>query len=436
MKLLVGLLLLLAACIALQLDLLVIMLALLAALYLLVRRATHHWAQAVVATRRCNRTIAEVGDVAQVDLSIVNRSALPIVWLFVEDLLPPASFAAPSAPLAIDGDRALVMRLNPGQSHQWTYRLTCRRRGYFQVGPLVLETGDVFGFDRKFRVLAEPNYLLVLPQVIPLEAYDVTSRRPIGEIVMTHRLFEDPTRIRGVRDYQPGDPLRQIHWRATARTGKLHSKIYEPSCLAGATIVIDFHEASYSQGDEPVRSELAVTAAASIANTLFEAGQQLGLLSNGRDAVDRIRTEGWQGDARTRDQSRRQVEMMETTDRLRPVAVPTNKSPDRMINCLHALARLEKTDGLSFVELLAGHAHTLPRDATVIAIVGRVTLEIAVALGNLRHLGFAVTAVVNCYDVEHYARASGLLLNEGIQPRHLRDESSIPSICARQIAVA
>ena len=67
------------------------------------------------------------------------------------------------------------------------------------------------------------------------------SRRPIGDVRLTHRLYEDPTRIAGVRPYEAGDPLNRIHWRATARTGRLHSKVYEPSTLAGATILLDFH---------------------------------------------------------------------------------------------------------------------------------------------------------------------------------------------------
>ena len=95
--------------------------------------------------------------------------------------------------------------------------------------------------------LSEPSFVLVYPEVIPLEGFDIASRRPIGEVRMSHRLFEDPTRIAGVRGYQSGDPLNRIHWRATARTGALHSKIYEPSTVAGATILLDFHEQSFDR---------------------------------------------------------------------------------------------------------------------------------------------------------------------------------------------
>ena len=75
------------------------------------------------------------------------------------------------------------------------YQLTPTRRGYYQLGPLVLETGDLFGLHRRYRVLTEPQFLLVLPKVLPLAGYEVASKRPIGEVRMSYRLFEDPTRI-------------------------------------------------------------------------------------------------------------------------------------------------------------------------------------------------------------------------------------------------
>ena len=113
------------------------------------------------------------------------------------------------------------------------YQLRCNMRGYYQIGPLVLETGDLFGLHRRWRVLTHPHFVLVYPEVVPLEGYGLASRRPIGEVRMVHRLYEDPTRIAGVRAYQAGDPLNRVHWRATARTGQLHSKVYEPSTVAG-----------------------------------------------------------------------------------------------------------------------------------------------------------------------------------------------------------
>src|SRR5262249_30718006 len=163
---------------------------------------------------------------------------------------------------------------------------------------------------------------------------------PIGEIRLTHRLYEDPTRIAGVREYEAGDPLNRVHWRATARTGLLHCKIYEPSTIAGATILLDFHQAGYHARREPVRSELAVTTAASLAHAVYQMGQQIGVVTNGRDAADRIRQEGWAHDYRTREAARKNASMRDESDRLQPVVVETRRGAEQFQRILETLARV------------------------------------------------------------------------------------------------
>ena len=433
MKWLIAAILLLFVALALNLMLLVYAMYAMIGIILVSQWVTSRWAQAMNAERTCDIEMAEIGDVVPVMVKLEHAGRFPIAWLLVEDMLEQKSLSFQPPSLDVKGKRLEVMKLNPGDKKQLFYQLQCNRRGYYQVGPLVLETGDMFGLNRRYRVLTEPIFLLVLPKVIAVGSYDIASRRPIGEVVMTHRLFEDPTRIAGVRKYQQGDPLARVHWRATARTGKLQSKIYEPSTLAGATVVLDFHKESFDHKHEPVRSELAVTAAASIANALQEMGQQVGLVSNGRDAVDRIREEGWKGDQRTREEAKKSAIRMAESDRLRPVIVPTRKSPEQMVYISKALARLEKTDGLKLSQLVIEAAADIPRDASVIVIVSTINMENAVALGALARQGYSVEAVVNCHSQEEFVTVSGPLLAEGIMTRHLRDEAAISGICEEQM---
>src|SRR5215469_9741473 len=138
------------------------------------------------------------------------------------------------------------------------YRVKFLMRGYYQLGPLLLETGDVFGLHRRYRVATEPHFVLVMPKVLALEGYNLASRRPIGEIRVAHRLFEDPTRLASIRPYQQGDPLNRIHWRATARTGEIHSRVYENSRVAGATFLLDFHASNYPGSEGTASAELAI----------------------------------------------------------------------------------------------------------------------------------------------------------------------------------
>jgi uncharacterized protein (DUF58 family) len=202
--------------------------------------------------------------------------------------------------------------------------------------------------------------------------------------------------------------------------------------VAGSTILLDFHASSYDKKYEPTRSELAISAAASIANAIYLLGQQVGLVTNARDAVDRIRYEGWASDHRTRAAARTGAELRPTSDRLRPLVVETRRGADQLQRILQTLARAEFTDGLKLPELVLECASRLPRDATVIAILPRVTAEGALALGTLRRRGLAVTAILNLFDDYEFAQQSGLLLAEGVETRFLRNEASLADICNRQ----
>jgi uncharacterized protein (DUF58 family) len=393
------------------------------------RMLSRAWIQNLSAERECNRLSANVGERIAVVIQIRNRGVLPIAWLLLEDVLPMAALVFKPPSLSVQGRRMQLAMLGSRGKSTLFYQIVCNRRGYHQIGPLVLETGDVFGLHRRFRVATEPHFVLVYPQVVPLAGYDIASRRPIGEIRLQHRLYEDPTRIAGVRQYEAGDPLNRVHWRATARTGLLHSKVYESSTIAGATILLDFHKASHAAKDEPYRSELAVTAAASLANAVYEMGQQIGFVSNARDAVDRIRTEGWQHDIRSRAAARQSASMLEESDRLRPLVIPTRSGPEQLMQIMQTLARAELTDGMNFGQLVSETISRLPRDATVVAILPSAEPESIVALQMLHRRGYAVAAILNFYDDWEFGRAAVVLAAGGITAHHLKDEASVASVC-------
>ncbi len=395
------------------------------------RLLSHTWARNITAQRECNRLTAEIGDTVAVIVTLKNQGVLPIGWLLAEDLLPRRAIMFRPPSLKLQGHRMQLQMIRPRGEKRILYQLTCNRRGYYQVGPTVVETGDLFGLHRRFRVVTEPHFLLVFPAVIPLEGFEIASRRPIGEVRMTYRLYEDPTRIAGVRSYQPGDPLNRVNWHATARTGELHSKVYEPSTIAGATILLEFHTGSHPAHNEPYRSELAVTAAASIANAVYEMGQQIGLVTNGRDAVDRIRVEGWDFDPQTRRQARQSASMLERSERLQPVIVPTRRGVEQLRRILETLARVELTDGLDLPQLIDETESQLPRDATVITILPQVTTQTVITLQDLRRRGFAVSAILNIHDEFDFAGAAGPLEGIGVDTHHLKDEQSIPRVCQR-----
>jgi uncharacterized protein (DUF58 family) len=458
-----GALALLALSVVLRLEYLVFALYVFLGLLALSRHWARRWTDWIEVERRGSRTEAEIGEHARIQVTLRNRGRGRIPWLLIEESLPQDALRQTPPRIRAGPGRITVVSLRPGESRVLSYEVEFLQRGYYPFGPLLLESGDLFGLHRRYRLASEPCFVLVRPKVVPLLGYDLASRRPIGEVRLRHRFFEDPTRIAGVRPYEKGDPLNRVHWRATARTGTLHSKVFEPSCVAGATLLLDFHRdgflgrhraelaaevarqlaavraterAADFGGPEVAWVELAVTTVASLANAVYQQGQQIGFVSNGRDAADRLREEGWKGEFRSRQVAARRLTERPPNDRLQPVSVETRRGPEQLRRILDTLARLELTDGLSFADMVSEAIGRLPRDATVAAVLTRVPEETAVALGTLRRAGFSVTAVMVSFEETEYLdwasppEWADRLLAEGIAFRRVRDEASLEQLCA------
>ena len=170
---------------------------------------------------------------------------------------------------------------------------------------------------------------------------------------------------------------------------------------------------------------------ASLANVVYQLGQQIGFVTNARDAADRIRLEGFRHEFTTRDAALDDVTKMPESDRLQPVIVPTRRGPDQLMRILESLARAELTDGLTFPQLVTETVGRMPRDATVIAVLPDVPPETAIALGTLKRHGFAVTAVVVMFpDEDDYPDCIGRLMAERIDVRNVQDEETLSTLCS------
>jgi len=385
--------------------------------------------------RHCSRAKAEIGDNATVSIEVRYRKALPIPWLIIEDVIPER--------LEAEGERALALLMLPFGRRSMKYRVNCRYRGYHQIGPTVLESGDFFGLVRRFRTGSDRNFITVYPKVVPIGHWGIRTRRPIGEVIVRQRLHEDPTRLAGVRYYQRGDPLNRIHWRATARTGELHSRVYEHSTLIGANIVLDFHQPSWEEASEKQvetpaapptdwfdNAEFAVTVAASLAAFVIEQKQCVGFISNGGDAAERIRKEIMAESTDTRTEAMQIAREEESVDRLRPVEVPPQKGDAQWAQLMETFAHLEVRDGRTCAQLINDEYESWPREASLLLIVPALPPALLQQIARLRDAGFLVTAFV-VRNEEEYVVGRARLAAEHIDVIHVRTERDLD-----QVAVA
>ncbi|MDI7275955.1 MAG: DUF58 domain-containing protein [Anaerolineae bacterium] len=300
------------------------------------------------------------GEQPLVRLEIHNRGYLPVLWLRIHDSLP-IEVRSPNF-------YHQALSLLPRERVTLSYRLDCHRRGYYRLGPLALEAGDLLGTTRVSLSYDDADTLIVYPRIIPLTDLGLPSRTLYGSLRSKQRIFEDPSRVLGVRDYVPGDSLRHVAWKTSAIVGRLQVKRYQPAIALDTTVLVDLDRASYSQMRLYVATELAIVVAASLANWLVEHRQAVGLCTNGRDPLAADEEGGRQGGTL-----------------LRP-----RKGRDALMRVLDLLARVEISEGQDFPSLLQRHTGRLPWGSTLAIVTGRVGDALFEALAHLRRAGFSL----------------------------------------------
>lgn len=212
-----------------------------------------------------------------------NRKLLPLPWLQVSNkIMPPLALAThTSASIKRKDTLAGTWLLWPMQRVTRVYSLRCLERGYHTFGPVELNSSDPLGWLENSKLAVTGKSMVVYPPIVPMESLGFSSVHPLGESVTPHALFEDPLRFAGVRDYAPGDDLRRVHWKATARAGEMRSKMYEPPALRRLLVVMDvWNYMPELHGADLELQELTITAAASLAIWGLEEGYQVGMLAN------------------------------------------------------------------------------------------------------------------------------------------------------------
>ncbi|MCX6027989.1 MAG: DUF58 domain-containing protein [Chloroflexi bacterium] len=270
------LLLLLAIAILLRLDFVYYLVYVLAGTYML----ANWWTGRSLGRLRLHRHFTDhafLGETVGVEIEVENTSWWPVPWLRCEEAPPPTITASSRI--------RQVVALRPKERLRLRYDLLGTHRGYYELGPTLLGAGDLFGFAESQGRYDESDHLTVYPRVIPLARVELTSRSPYGTIKSQQPIFADPARVNGVRDYQPGDPLRAVNWKSSARVGHLMVKKYEPAVSLATVIALEMNTTSYTRQVQLQASEWGIVVAASLANYLVGQRQAVGLVCTGADPL-------------------------------------------------------------------------------------------------------------------------------------------------------
>lgn len=325
------------------------------------------------------RQRAFLGETVEVQLNLTNKSRLGVPWLQIHESIPPELRLEPST------QRALSLKGKESQS--FSYHVKALQRGYYRLGPLQLSSGDLFGLVQPRHGVLPPGYLTVYPRIISLTQLGLPSRLPFGTIGGRQKLFEDPARPMGVRDFRSGDSLRQINWKASAHTQNLLVRTLEPAISLETMILLDLHSAAYERRERHYSTEWAIVTAASIATFLINQRQAVGLASNG---IDPLRQ---QEGARVFDETtgRLLFEPEATTNQsVQFAAAPINPRSGRphLMKILEVLARLTPRDTTPLPEWSPRVTASLGWGITVVAITAKGDAATCNALHQLTRSGY------------------------------------------------
>lgn len=182
----------------------------------------------------------------------------------------------------------LIPPVPPRREVTVTYKFVPLKRGELHLGPVTLERRDPWGLFVRRATASATMSLLVHPRVLPVEI-SLAGNRIGQEGGTADRDVLGSNQFHTLREYVIGDELRQIHWRSSARVGKLMVKQLVDNPLPRALVLLDNDIRSYVK---PEDFEEAVDAAASIGTAIVQAGLPVALRTTGEDAgVEILRAE-------------------------------------------------------------------------------------------------------------------------------------------------
>ena len=220
--------------------------------------------------RRIHLPWASVGDSVPEQLMVINKSRFPAVWVEITD-----ETNAHSAPIRLVSDVGPRITRRRHPSHLF------KRRGLYTLGPTLLRTGDPFGIYKLTLHDQNSNTILVMPPQLPLTQLRIAPGGWAGDHQRRRSALVREISDAGVRNYVPGDSLRQIHWHASAHNDTLIVRQLEAATSEDWWIFVDLDATAQAGIDQDSTLELSIVLAASLVSRGVKEHRRVGLAMAG-----------------------------------------------------------------------------------------------------------------------------------------------------------
>ena len=238
-------------------------------------------------TRAFSRPTFFTGEEGELIEVVRNDKPLIIPWLRIESRISPYIRLGRQDNLHVSGEMyyCSLFTIMPRQQIRRRHRVRFLHRGYYDLGSVSLTAGDNLGLLRSYRTQELSVPVLVYPQLLDASQLPVPMSRTLGELVRRRQLLEDPLLVRGIRPYHPGDPVRDIHWPATARTGEVHIRVHDYTAKTRLLVVLNMQSEELQWRDHLAEQDIAVaeygiSLAATLCVESLRAGLAAGFATN------------------------------------------------------------------------------------------------------------------------------------------------------------
>jgi len=211
------------------------------------------------------------GDPIDVTIRVTNDTDHDLADIEIEDHVP-----LPLTPES--GLNSIPLSLRPQESLEWTYRISPAKRGHYIVGPISIQYADLLGFYRRRTQRLQEDSFTVLPTIEKIGTLDLRARRVgawSGQV--PSRRVGAGTEFYELRLYNPGDELRRINWKASARAGRLVTNEFESEHVTDVLLIVDSTEDVASSIFKFDLTEFQLTLAGSLSSQLLLQGNRVGL---------------------------------------------------------------------------------------------------------------------------------------------------------------
>ncbi len=170
--------------------------------------------------------------------------------------------------------------VNKKGARELSYTICGKKRGLYKVGPTVVKFVDfcgIFSFEMEFDTKRE---IIVFPSIYPFYELPYKSLQPQGNFRNNLPIYEDVSMIKGMKEYQPGDELKRINWKLSAKQDKILVNTYFCSVSLDSYIVLNLFKEDYSFKEATFYMESAIEIAGSLAYHLNVKKQKFGFVTN------------------------------------------------------------------------------------------------------------------------------------------------------------